>query len=215
MKTALVFLIGLLVGANLVYFWMSRDDARESRLGLPGISAPPESAPVSRPGPARHGPTPAFDPARAPGATSPLPGDGLLIPVQGVEASQLSDTFGDARGTDRSHRAMDIMAPTGTPVLAVSDGRIVKLFDSRAGGLTIYQFDPTETYSYYYAHLDRYAAGLTEGQLVRRGDVIGYVGSTGNADPASPHLHFAINRLGPQKRWHEGEPINPYPLLRR
>ena len=93
---------------------------------------------------------------------------------------------------------------------AVEDGHIQKLFTSKAGGLTIYQFDPTGTFTYYYAHLDRYADGLGEGQLVKRGDVIGYVGSTGNASPDAPHLHFAIFRLGPEKQWWKGEPINPY-----
>ena len=105
------------------------------------------------------------------------------------------------------------MAPRGTPVLAVDDGTIRKLFHSRAGGLTVYQFDPGEIYCYYYAHLDRYADGLIERMKVRRGDVIGYVGSTGNASPAAPHLHFAIFLLGPEKRWSEGKAINPYPLL--
>ena len=94
------------------------------------------------------------------------------------------------------------------------EGRIVKLFTSAAGGLTVYQFDPSETYCYYYAHLDSYAAGLVEGQTVRRGDVIGTVGTTGNAPPGTPHLHFAIFRLGPEKQWWEGEPIDPFPLLR-
>ena len=100
------------------------------------------------------------------------------------------------------------------PVRAVEDGRIAKLFTSEAGGLTIYHFDPSETFAYYYAHLDRYAAGLEEGQRVRRGQVIGYVGSTGNASEDAPHLHFAIFRLTPERQWWKGEPINPYPILK-
>src|SRR5690606_34267624 len=136
----------------------------------------------------------------------------LDIPVAGVDAGDLRDTFADARGS-RRHEALDIMAPRNTPVRAIEGGRIVKLFTSAAGGLTIYQFDPTQTYTYYYAHLDRYADGLEEGQTVRRGDVIGYVGSTGNASPAAPHLHFAIFRLTEEKLWWQGEPINPYPVL--
>jgi murein DD-endopeptidase MepM/ murein hydrolase activator NlpD len=100
-------------------------------------------------------------------------------------------------------------------VLAADDGVIVKLFNSKGGGgISIYQFDPTGTYCYYYAHLDRYADGLKEGQHVRRGDVIGYVGSTGNASPTAPHLHFSIFRLGPERQWWKGEPINPYPALK-
>jgi murein DD-endopeptidase MepM/ murein hydrolase activator NlpD len=145
----------------------------------------------------------------------PLPpgSAGLLVPVKGVLPTQLSDTFTQSRGSDRRHDAIDILAPRGTPVLAVADGRIEKLFLSKPGGRTIYQFDPEGRVAYYYAHLDAYAPQLSEGQAVRRGQVIGYVGSTGNADPQAPHLHFAIFLLGPQKRWWEGTPVNPYPLL--
>jgi len=130
-----------------------------------------------------------------------------------VQPAQLSPTFADARGAGRTHEALDIMAPAGTPVLAVADGHVEKLFDSKQGGLTIYQFEPGGKYAYYYAHLERYAPGLAERQQVRRGEVIGYVGSTGNADPAAPHLHFAIFALGPDRRWWEGTAIDPYPLL--
>lgn len=146
------------------------------------------------------------------GEHTPAPA-ALLIPVSGIPAEQLDDSFADGRGGTRVHEAIDIMAPTGTPVVAAADGRIVKLFTSVPGGLTIYQFDPGETLAYYYAHLQRYADGLVEGQEVRRGDVIGYVGSTGNADPSAPHLHFAIFMLGPEKNWWQGTAVNPYPLL--
>lgn len=107
------------------------------------------------------------------------------------------------------------MASTGTPVVAVDDGVIVKLFDSVPGGLTVYQFDAAGELAYYYAHLDRYAANLKEGQEVARGQLIGYVGATGNADPVAPHLHFAVFLLGPEKQWWKGTPINPYPLFQR
>ena len=137
----------------------------------------------------------------------------LLIPVLGISAAQLSDTYTQARANGRVHEAIDILSPTGTPVLAVGDGRIVKLFDSKPGGLTLYQFDASETYAYYYAHLSGYAPGIIEGAQVVRGELIGYVGSTGNANPAAPHLHFAIFELGAQKNWWQGTPINPYPLL--
>jgi murein DD-endopeptidase MepM/ murein hydrolase activator NlpD len=138
----------------------------------------------------------------------------LLLPVEGVVARDLRDTFADGRdGDQRGHEAIDILAPRGTPVLAVSDGSIVKLFLSKPGGITIYQFDPSGTLAYYYAHLDRYAPGLAEGQMVRRGSVIGYVGSTGNASPDAPHLHFAIFRLGAEKQWWKGEPVNPFGYL--
>ena len=135
----------------------------------------------------------------------------LLLPVQGIEGKSLRDTFPDDRG-GRPHQAIDIMAARGTPVLAAGDGRVEKLFTSKPGGLTIYQFDVRGEYCYYYAHLDSYAAGLVPGQTLRRGDVLGYVGSTGNASPDAPHLHFAIFRLGPEKRWWEGTAINAYPL---
>jgi murein DD-endopeptidase MepM/ murein hydrolase activator NlpD len=138
---------------------------------------------------------------------------GLLLPVAGIRAEQLVDTFSDARSEGRVHDAIDIMAPRGTPVLAASDGSVAKLFASERGGLTIYEFDPTSTWVYYYAHLDRYAEGLAEKQSLRRGEVIGYVGSSGNASPDAPHLHFEVSRLGPEKRWWQATPVNPYPLL--
>ncbi len=136
------------------------------------------------------------------------------MPVQGVAANELRDTFAEGRENNgRGHEAIDIAAPRGTPVLAVDDGRIIKLFLSKPGGITIYQFDATGQFAYYYAHLDRYAEGLSEGQSVRRGSVIGYVGSSGNASPDAPHLHFAIFRLGAEKQWWKGEPINPFEYL--
>lgn len=140
----------------------------------------------------------------------------LMLPVHGIAARELTDTYTDARaGGARSHDAIDIMAPTGTPVLAVEDGRIARLFFSQGGGgITVYQFDPAEEFAYYYAHLDRYADGLQEGQQVKRGQLIGYVGHSGNARADAPHLHFAIFKLGPKKEWWKGEALNPYPVLR-
>ena len=147
-------------------------------------------------------------------AGTPAEPTALLLPVQGLKASDLHDTFDEGRdGDKRGHEAIDIMAPRGTPVLAADDGRIAKLFLSEPGGITIYQFDPSGQFAYYYAHLERYADGLTEGQSVRRGSVIGYVGSSGNASPDAPHLHFALFRLGPDKQWWKGEPINPFGFL--
>lgn len=137
----------------------------------------------------------------------------LVLPVQGIRPEQLQNTFDDSRGGGRVHEAIDIMAPRNTPVLAVEDGRVAKLFTSKQGGLTLYQFDPSETYAYYYAHLESYADGIKEGMMLRRGQVVGYVGTSGNANPAGPHLHFAIFRLTPEKRWWEGAPVNPFPVL--
>ena len=137
----------------------------------------------------------------------------LLVPVAGIDPHGFTDTFTQGRN-GRAHEAIDIMAPRGTPVIAVDDGRIEKLFTSERGGLTIYQFDLAGTYSYYYAHLDRYAPGLHEGQLVHRGERLGDVGSTGNAAAEAPHLHFTIFKLLPERRWWEGVPVNPFPLWR-
>jgi murein DD-endopeptidase MepM/ murein hydrolase activator NlpD len=138
--------------------------------------------------------------------------DSIIIPVLGVHAENLRDNFSDARA-GHVHDALDIMAPRGTPVLAAVDGKVRKLFTSSAGGITIYETDTSEQMIYYYAHLDRYANDLAEGKLLRRGDVIGYVGTTGNAPANSPHLHFAISVLPPTKEWWKGEPINPFPIL--
>jgi murein DD-endopeptidase MepM/ murein hydrolase activator NlpD len=137
----------------------------------------------------------------------------LIVPVEGVGPHALLDTYDQGRG-NRSHEAIDIMAPRGTKVFAVDDGTLVKLFQSVPGGLTAYHFDPQGQLAYYYAHLDRYAPGLKEGMALRRGDLIGYVGSTGNASPEAPHLHFAVFRLGPERQWWKGTPINPYNALR-
>jgi len=138
----------------------------------------------------------------------------LVVPVSGVERRVLTPTFSDPRGGGkRVHEALDIMASRGTPVVAADSGTIVKLFQSKPGGTTIYQFDPSGSYCYYYAHLDRYAEGLAQGNAVERGQTIGYVGSTGNASPDAPHLHFAIFRLGPEKHWWEGVAIDPYVVL--
>lgn len=136
----------------------------------------------------------------------------LIIPVEGVSRATLRNNFEEGRGK-RKHEALDIMAARGTPVFAVDSGRVAKLFNSAAGGLTVYQFDRDERYAYYYAHLDGYAQGLAEGMALKRGDLVGYVGSTGNAPPHAPHLHFTIFRLGPDKKWWKGTAINPYRFL--
>lgn len=140
---------------------------------------------------------------------------GLAVPVQGVKPAQLVDTYTQARaGGARTHDAIDIMASEGTPVMAAADGTVEKLFFSDGGGgITAYVRSPDTRWTYYYAHLQSYAPGLAEGQRVKRGQLIGLVGHTGNANPAGPHLHFAINRMQPDEKWYQGSPINPYPLL--
>jgi murein DD-endopeptidase MepM/ murein hydrolase activator NlpD len=137
----------------------------------------------------------------------------LDIPVKGVTSNQLVRSFHDKRG-GREHEAIDILAPRNTPVLAVEDGTVARLFVSKAGGNTVYQFDPNSEYCYYYAHLERYADGLREGDRVMKGQVIGYVGTSGNAPKDTPHLHFAVFRLTPDKHWWEGTPLDPYDILR-
>ena len=229
LRGALLFLLGGLVGANATYFAMTRGgmapqgpaaavNAAAQPAGnankLAGVPPTPaqvqgKHALVGRP--ALRAPS-----VRATG-TGPgqraTPSAGLLLPVQGIAASALVDTFSDARSGGRIHDAIDIMAPEGTPVVAVADGTVEKLFDSKLGGLTLYQFNADRTLAYYYAHLQGYAPGIAERQAIRRGQVIGYVGSTGNANPEAPHLHFAVFQLGPEQRWWEGTAVNPYPLL--
>ena len=157
------------------------------------------------------GPVPPPSISAPPGAD--LEDRDLAMPVEGLTADRLVRSFDDSRGA-RKHEAIDILAPMGTPVKAVESGRIARLFNSKTGGITIYQFDPGERYCYYYAHLDRYADGLAENATVRKGQVIGYVGVTGNAPKNTPHLHFAIFRLTSEKRWWEGTPVDPYDILR-
>ena len=167
--------------------------------------------------PARPAPQAVGQPARASapaGRTEPAPPNTAIgLPIYGLRASDIQNTFEQTRDGVRQHEATDILAPRGTPVHAVVDGVVKKLFLSKPGGLTLYQFDIPEEFSYYYAHLDRYADGVVEGRLLKRGDLLGYVGSTGNADPKAPHLHLAIFKLNPDKKWWEGTPVNPYPLL--
>ncbi len=229
LRGLLLFLLGGLVGANATYFLMTRDRVSPAPVaGSPasrsGIQTQKQAAPLDS-GAAdveQHKAGPLLPPpvarsngsANDSGAMQPN-GEGLLVPVQGIAPSQLSDTYTDARSAGRSHDAIDIMAADGTPVLAVADGHVEKLFNSKLGGLTLYEFNPDGTLAYYYAHLQRYADGLSEQQAITRGQVIGYVGSTGNASPDAPHLHFAIFKLGPEKEWWKGEAINPYPWLTR
>lgn len=158
---------------------------------------------------ARVAPAPAATPTLALAQVGRLP-----IPVAGVRPAQLVDTWGQSRaGGARAHEAIDIMAARGTPVLAAAPGRVEKLFASHDGGNTVYVRSPGGGLVFYYAHLDAYRPGLAEGQAVRRGDLIGTVGATGNASADAPHLHFSVKRMSPGERWNEGTPVNPYPLL--
>lgn len=237
MNRFMIFVVGVLVGAGVLFVLLrevpdapspevvATEAPLSSPAGIPAAQVEGQLPPAPlvepdlleaelplRPDAARGAgvdgaanPAPANAPAGTPGK--------LLVPVKGITASQLTDTFHQPRGAQRQHEALDIMAATGTPVIAAADGKVVKLFQSKPGGLTVYQFDPTEQYAYYYAHLDRYADGVLEGKELKRGDLVGYVGATGNADPNAPHLHFAVVVLTPEKQWWKGTPINPYPLM--
>ena len=242
MRVVIAFVLGLLIGAGGLFTWLRQVPHETAPGSASPAQAAHTGALPAPPGPDINGqlpPAPKVTPdlteldlplrpavsdapdsatgtAGANGAAPAEPAvpDGkLLLPVEGVNFAQLSDNFDQARGKQRRHEALDIMAARGTKVFAVSDGKLVKLFTSKPGGLTIYQFDPSEKYAYYYAHLDRYADGLQEGAQLHRGDLIGYVGSTGDADAKAPHLHFAVFELTPEKQWWKGTPIDPYPLL--
>lgn len=149
-----------------------------------------------------------------PAPEAAAPEAGLLVPVAGVESDELVDTYSEARGQGRVHNALDIMAARGTPVLAAAPGTILRIFESERGGRTLYQLDPDGETVYYYAHLDAYAPGLDAGDEVARGDTLGTVGDSGNAAPGNTHLHFAMWTVADSTQFWEGEPINPYPILR-
>jgi murein DD-endopeptidase MepM/ murein hydrolase activator NlpD len=197
--------------------------------GSPSIVAPspPERAPEPAPAPEHAVPAEVIAPIAtatspppvidAPTETIPSMSDPdaprpMIVPVAGVDRTAMRDMFNEVRG-NRRHEAIDILAPRGTPVIATDDGVVKKLFTSKPGGLTVYEFDPDQRFCYYYAHLDRYADGLHEGQLLHRGEVLGYVGTTGNAPKDTPHLHFALIRLNADRRWWQGTYVNPYPML--
>lgn len=232
LRTILILIVGALVGANAVYFAMTRGDrcATAAAIDTRGEPATTAASAAAPPATTTAPSTITARPARAPATTSPVapppvsttplpaattsaPIPKLAMPLAGLTTAQLRDTFSETRGGERAHEALDIIAPAGTPVLAVADGHVEKLFTSVRGGLTIYQFDPSGRYAYYYAHLQRYAPSLVDGRKVKQGEVIAYVGSTGNADPATPHLHFAVFELGPERQWWKGTAVNPYPLL--
>jgi len=234
-RSTLMFAAGFAAGCLLLTVLLLQSGSlRIGSAGPPATTAPAPAAPDHAPAPAAAGPAEpsreadriaepppplepepdmaaALPPQLAPG-TDDLAKRRLIIPVKGAGAEQLVDTFDAARSAG-THDAIDIMAPAGTPVIAAGDGRVAKLFTSERGGLTVYQFDGPELYAYYYAHLSGYAPGLKEGVRLRKGDLVGYVGSTGDASPEAPHLHFAIFKLGPEKQWWKGTPVNPFPFL--
>ena len=218
------FLIGCVLGAISLYLYLqtsgrldppapgagTQTPTRRSPLpAQPSGVAPPVAGVPAKPAITSTviDPKPLVEPEAEPATITPM-----AIPVVGIEKNALRDHFNEKRG-GRSHEAIDIMAPRGTAVLAAVDGTISRLFSSVPGGITIYQLDRGEKHIYYYAHLDRYSADLKEGKQILRGEVIGYVGTSGNAAENAPHLHFAIMRTENPKEWWKGVPINPHPLL--
>lgn len=183
--------------------------------GMPDLAAAPQAPPlVPPPSGLPQTVAPPASPAQgeADRSVSEAFSDRPIVPIAGVQPRSLADTFHDPRD-GHQHSALDIPAARGTPVLAAVEGNVAKLFNSKQGGLTVYQYDNSQDYCYYYAHLDRYAAGLEEGMLLRKGQPLGYVGSTGDAQPGAPHLHFAVFRLDADKAWWKGAAIDPLPLL--
>ena len=212
------FLAGMVVMAALIAIFPSG----AAMIAEPLVSAAPakvevrptegkEPAPVAPPSPPIATPP---TPVMSANTLEDLRMRSLMLPVRGIKRSDLRSNFDELRGSSRRHEAIDILAPRNTPILAVEDGKIARLFLSDAGGITIYQYDPSMTYVYYYAHLERYAEGLKEGDAVKRGDVIGFVGTTGNAPRDTPHLHFAIVKMTDDKRWWQGTAIDPYSVLK-
>lgn len=215
-----VFWTCVLIAAAITLRIASRSKATPS-----SIKAEPRPEKTTQPNAARTAATP-LSPSPPPDPVAPAPTSSvtdadinyiadrkLLIPVAGINASQLRDTFSQARSEGRRHDAIDIIAPQGAAVLATTDGSVLKLFRSDRGGITLYELDPSGKYVYYYAHLMGYADGITEGKQVRRGETIGFVGDTGNAAPGQFHLHFAISKTESPRKWSGGDPINPFPLL--
>lgn len=224
------FLAGMLVMAAL--FAIFPDETRpafaETAAGKQAFESSAAVPPATKPNEVK--PTPAEEPAPiapAPQAVAipSIPSVGinpiedlrdrhLTLPLKGAVPGDVHDMFNEKRGGTRRHEAIDMLAPRNTPVIAVEDGSIARLFFSQAGGITIYQFDPTSTYVYYYAHLEKYADGLTEGDKVKRGQLLGYVGTTGNAPRDTPHLHFAIFKMSDKKQWWQGTALDPFQVFR-
>ena len=194
----------------------AREAAAAHAVNAPTLETVVHAPPAVLPAPALPAPARASSDSVAPQPTADelrWLAASMILPVQGVKSSELHDSFTEARGGgSRSHQALDIPAPRGTPVLSATDGTLRRLFTSRDGGLMVYASDASDRFILMYAHLDRYAEGMHDGMPLKQGQTIGYVGTTGNAPPDLPHLHFAIAR-GNGRRWWTGVPVNPFPLL--
>lgn len=228
MRYAIAFLSGAIVGAFVLFLYLQETGRAVAAPSGPEERATSRRLPADLPVSTSDAPAKPVLPRQVvisePGKSSrtvvtvPLvdPGvpsyDVVVIPVAGVQKKDLRNTYLQARGS-RIHHAIDILAPRGTPVLATVDGVVMKIFESKQGGHTVYLSDPRKEWVHYYAHLDRYAPGLREGMQVRQGQLIGYVGISGNAPPDTPHLHFSIEKLSPTKEWWKTTPTDPFPIL--
>lgn len=221
-KRAVIVLYLLVLHGALIWLLLDKFVLREmfSRgwsagpVAAPNAGAGPQVTPVELPSISpTPDPNPTIPPTPTPVEVQTQPGR-LIIPVVGVKPEQLTNTFDASRSEGRVHNAIDIMAPGGTPVVATADGEIVKFHDSVPGGITIYQISADRRFFYYYAHLQSRASGIAEGQFVKQGTVIGYVGDTGNAGPGNTHLHFSINIVSDPKRFWDGVSVNPYPIFK-
>jgi murein DD-endopeptidase MepM/ murein hydrolase activator NlpD len=202
----LVALLASFVAGALVDGWLRTygpPKPAPALLADPVMAAPPSSAAAG-----------AVRPSAAVGTSGDVSGGRLRMPIDGADMEAFKGGYEERRGGDRPHEAVDMLAPRNTAVHAVENGTIAKLFYSKAGGLTIYQFDPSGRLCYYYAHLERYAEGLRDGQTVTQGQVIGYVGTSGNAPANTPHLHFAVFELKGDRKWWQGRAIDPYQVFR-
>ncbi len=216
---ALYLILIHLLAALFVYERWINPYFAQPEIRVEDIKDPTEvvAVPTPLPIPSIATPTPFADELNTNQPQNPSPinsSDSLMIPVAGIKREQLQDTFNDARSEGRVHNAIDIIAPLGTPVIAVSNGEIAKFFDSVRGGITIYQYSPDKKYVYYYGHLQKRADNIKETDFVKQGTVLGYVGDTGNAGAGNYHLHFSVTLLDDPKRIFDGTEINPYPLLK-
>src|SRR5215471_1760116 len=209
-------------GSRHTVTWSRSSSSQNNSAGVLSTSpspvndqSPPVPSPTFSASPNLPNASPALNPTPSPQVPKGTAPQNLIIPVAGVRPDQLHDTFSESRSEGRVHDAIDIIAPQGTPVLAAADGTIVKLFQSQPGGTTIYQLSTDKRFVYYYAHLDRYAEGLSEGHFAKQGETIAYVGDSGNAGAGNYHLHFSIAIISDPKHDWQGVNINPYPLLKR
>ncbi len=201
----------IVAGFRRVWLWL------QPQVAFPAQVQPLVTPAPTIPAPATVAPSKAAEePSTQPLTEAKIPaGLKLIIPVQGIKPEQLRDTFNDARSAGRTHNAIDIMAPRAALVLAAADGEVVRFFNSEAGGITLYQLNQERNVVFYYAHLERYADGLSVGHQAKQGEVVAYVGDTGNAGAGNYHLHFAVWLTDDPKRFWAGTNINPYELLKR